>query len=126
MTTTTEPTVTKIDLDRVVKVYSGKIGCACGCSGKYAYASTAAIEADGSGGTVNLTLLRRHVATMNRLIAGTTWTRVCRSSAIHRDEIEFEGQAEDRGGELSAFVDADGAYLSIEQGRHVWTVYFKS
>lgn len=28
-----------IELDKVTSVYSGKHGCACGCRGKYTYAS---------------------------------------------------------------------------------------
>lgn len=35
----TNVTLTKVNLDAVMAVYSGKPGCMCGCNGKYTYAS---------------------------------------------------------------------------------------
>ena len=31
-----------LDIDKIVKVYSGKIGCMCGCNGKYSYTADGA------------------------------------------------------------------------------------
>lgn len=33
-----------LNIDNIVKVYSGKIGCMCGCKGKYSYTATGAVE----------------------------------------------------------------------------------
>ena len=34
----------KIDISNIVKVYSGKCGCMCGCLGKYSYTADGAIN----------------------------------------------------------------------------------
>lgn len=37
-------TTTKIDAEKVISVYSGRPGCACGCRGKHTYATRVAEE----------------------------------------------------------------------------------
>jgi hypothetical protein len=32
------------DINNIVKVYNGKIGCMCGCKGKYSYTAKGAVE----------------------------------------------------------------------------------
>jgi hypothetical protein len=33
-----------LNIDKIVKVYNGKIGCMCGCLGKYSYTAKGAVE----------------------------------------------------------------------------------
>ena len=33
-----------LNIDKIVKVYNGKIGCMCGCNGKYSYTAHGAVE----------------------------------------------------------------------------------
>ena len=33
-----------LNIDKIVKVYNGKIGCMCGCNGKYSYTAKGAVE----------------------------------------------------------------------------------
>jgi hypothetical protein len=33
-----------LNLDKIVKVYNGKIGCMCGCKGKYSYTQDGAVN----------------------------------------------------------------------------------
>ena len=33
-----------LNVDRIVKVYNGRIGCMCGCNGKYSYTADGAIN----------------------------------------------------------------------------------
>ena len=33
-----------MDINNIVKVYSGKMGCMCGCNGKYSYTADGAVD----------------------------------------------------------------------------------
>jgi len=33
-----------LNIDKIVKVYNGRIGCMCGCNGKYSYTAKGAVE----------------------------------------------------------------------------------
>jgi|APCry1669189034_1035192.scaffolds.fasta_scaffold196632_2 hypothetical protein len=33
-----------LNIDKIVKVYNGRIGCMCGCNGKYSYTAHGAVE----------------------------------------------------------------------------------
>jgi hypothetical protein len=33
-----------LNIDKIVKVYNGRIGCMCGCLGKYSYTAKGAVE----------------------------------------------------------------------------------
>jgi hypothetical protein len=33
-----------LDISKIVKVYNGKIGCMCGCGGKYSYTQEGAVN----------------------------------------------------------------------------------
>lgn len=43
-------TISKINVNKVKSVYSGRPGCCCGCQGKHSYASATRIEAGKSRG----------------------------------------------------------------------------
>lgn len=43
-----QPKVTKIDIDKVLSVYSGRPGCACGCRGNYFYQADPKLRAAAS------------------------------------------------------------------------------
>ena len=34
----------KVDISNIVKVYNGKVGCMCGCLGKYSYTADGAVN----------------------------------------------------------------------------------
>ncbi len=55
-----------IDISKVVSVYSGRPGCACGCRGKHTYASAHATKA-GRGGQVSDRVVKRIVNTVQKL-----------------------------------------------------------
>lgn len=54
-----------VNIDNIVKVYSGKIGCMCGCNGKYSYTKDGA-ENFGPGYDVSDSVNERSV----KIIAG--------------------------------------------------------
>jgi hypothetical protein len=33
-----------LNIDKIVKVYNGRMGCMCGCNGKYSYTAKGAVE----------------------------------------------------------------------------------
>ena len=35
-----------LNISKIAKVYNGKIGCMCGCKGKYSYTAMGAVEAN--------------------------------------------------------------------------------
>lgn len=45
-----------LNVDKVAKVYSGKIGCMCGCKGKYSY--NEGVPHEGWQGAVNVRTVR--------------------------------------------------------------------
>lgn len=57
----------KIDPKRVTAVYYGKPGCACGCRGKYAFASIAESVKSGDH-TANDRSVRRIVSNVQRML----------------------------------------------------------
>ena len=54
-----------LNVEKVAKVYSGKIGCMCGCAGKYSYTAEGAVS-DNPGYNVSDSVNERSV----RIIAG--------------------------------------------------------
>jgi hypothetical protein len=49
-----------LNISKVVKVYNGKLGCMCGCKGKYSYTAHGAVE-DGPGYDVSDSVNERSV-----------------------------------------------------------------
>lgn len=77
MNTTTQAPAAALDVANVAQVYSGAaLMCCCGCKGKHTYASRVAADGVALRGyaidpaDVNDRVVRRHVATINRVLAG--------------------------------------------------------
>ncbi len=49
-----------LDISKITKVYNGKLGCMCGCNGKYSYTAQGAAE-DGPGYDVTESINERSV-----------------------------------------------------------------
>jgi hypothetical protein len=56
-----------LNLDRIVKVYNGRIGCMCGCLGKYSYTADGA-KNHGPGYDVTNSINERSVRIMAKKI----------------------------------------------------------
>ena len=71
----------------IAKVYSGKMGCMCGCNGKYSYTARGAVEAN-PGYDVSDKVSERSV----KIIAG----KVLKNPLANRTESEDYVFVEDR------------------------------
>ena len=76
-----------MDISNIVKVYSGKIGCMCGCNGKYSYTAEGAAK-HGPGYDVSDSVNERSV----KIIAG----KVLRNPNANRTESDNYVFVEDR------------------------------
>ena len=56
-----------LDISKIVKVYSGKLGCMCGCNGKYSYTADGAAN-HGPGYDVSDSVNERSVRIMAKKI----------------------------------------------------------
>ena len=56
-----------LDISKIVKVYSGKLGCMCGCNGKYSYTADSAAN-HGPGYDVSDKVNERSVRIMAKKI----------------------------------------------------------
>ena len=56
-----------LDISKIVKTYSGKIGCMCGCLGKYSYTAKGAVE-NGPGYDVSDSVNERSVRIITKKI----------------------------------------------------------
>ena len=56
-----------LNVDRIIKTYSGRIGCMCGCKGKYSYTKDGA-ENYGPGYDVSSSVSERSVRIMAKKI----------------------------------------------------------
>lgn len=54
--------------EQVVKVYSGRPGCCCGCRGRYMYRSEHKQQAEERRGKVNDTAVKKQLEKMGNLI----------------------------------------------------------
>ena len=77
----------QVDVSKIVKVYSGKCGCMCGCNGKYSYTKDGA-ERFGPGYDVTDSVNERSV----KIIAG----KVLRNPKANFDESPNYVFVEDR------------------------------
>jgi hypothetical protein len=66
-----------MDINNIVKVYSGKMGCMCGCNGKYSYTADGAVDYS-PGYDVSDSVNERSV----RIIAG---------KVLNNPNVVFEG-----------------------------------
>ena len=66
-----------LNIDKIVKVYSGKIGCMCGCLGKYSYTADGA-ENHGPGYDVTDKVNERSV-------------RIIAKKILANPNVQFEG-----------------------------------
>lgn len=92
----------KIDPTKVVSVYSGRPGCACGCRGKHTYASATAEEVSKKRGfavPVSDNTVHLIVGKMNALIEG--------------------------GGGARMWSCEDEEFLSIETPTRLYIAYFR-
>jgi hypothetical protein len=93
----------EVTINQVLKTYSGRPGCACGCNGKYAYRpETKEIGAKERGYEVDADDIKpKSVAHTIKMV----------NSAI-KGEMEVDCLVFDR------------EFISVEKGNKVWTVYF--
>jgi hypothetical protein len=66
-----------LDISKIVKVYNGKIGCMCGCNGKYSYTADGAANY-GPGYDVSDSVNERSV-------------RIITKKILANPSVEFEG-----------------------------------
>jgi len=66
-----------LNVDKIVKVYNGRIGCMCGCLGKYSYTADGAVN-HGPGYDVTDSINERSVRIMAKKI-------------LANPNVEFEG-----------------------------------
>jgi len=66
------------NVDKIVKVYNGRIGCMCGCLGKYSYTADGA-ENFGPGYNVSDSVNERSV-------------RIIAKKVLSNPNVEFEGE----------------------------------
>ena len=67
-----------LNVDKIVKVYNGRIGCMCGCLGKYSYTADGA-ENYGPGYDVSDSVNERSV-------------RIIAKKVLSNPNVEFEGE----------------------------------
>ena len=67
-----------LNVDKIVKVYNGKIGCMCGCLGKYSYTADGATNY-GPGYNVQDSINERSV-------------RIIAKKVLSNPNVEFEGE----------------------------------
>jgi hypothetical protein len=67
-----------LNVDKIVKVYNGRIGCMCGCNGKYSYTADGA-ENFGPGYDVSDIVNERSV-------------RIIAKKVLSNPNVEFEGE----------------------------------
>lgn len=67
-----------LNVDKIVKVYNGKIGCMCGCLGKYSYTADGATNY-GPGYNVQDSVNERSV-------------RIIAKKVLSNPNVEFEGE----------------------------------
>jgi hypothetical protein len=67
-----------LNLDKIVKVYNGRIGCMCGCLGKYSYTADGATNY-GPGYDVQDSVNERSV-------------RIIAKKVLSNPNVEFEGE----------------------------------
>lgn len=82
----------RIDLDSVLKVYSGKSGCACGCNGKYSYSSLHEGTDGPNADEVSDVSVARQVLRFNRLLENVPpfpEARVCYQRGLGDEGIYF-------------------------------------
>lgn len=94
-----------IDINQVSSVYSGRKGCACGCRGKYAYAS-AHTDTRPSYYTADDGISDRSVKTItNRVMA-----------LIADPQADID----------SVMVDTDGDWIAVDMNNdRTYTIYFR-
>jgi hypothetical protein len=85
-----------LNVDKIVKVYNGRIGCMCGCLGKYSYTADGA-ENFGPGYDVSDSVSERSV-------------RIIAKKVLSNPNVKFEGEY--------AFVEDRAA-------NRIQVVYFK-
>jgi hypothetical protein len=85
-----------LNVDKIVKVYNGRIGCMCGCLGKYSYTADGATNY-GPGYNVQDSVNERSV-------------RIIAKKVLSNPNVEFEGEY--------AFVEDRAA-------NRIQVVYFK-
>jgi hypothetical protein len=85
-----------LNVDKIVKVYNGKIGCMCGCLGKYSYTADGATNY-GPGYNVQDSVNERSV-------------RIIAKKVLSNPNVEYEGEY--------AFVEDRAA-------NRIQVVYFK-
>jgi len=56
-----------LNVDKIVKVYNGRMGCMCGCNGKYSYTADGAVN-HGPGYDVTASVNERSVRIMAKKI----------------------------------------------------------
>ena len=66
-----------LNIDKIVKTYSGKIGCMCGCNGKYSYTAVGALE-DNPGYDVTDSINERSV-------------RIIAKKVLSNPNVQYEG-----------------------------------
>ena len=67
-----------LNVDKIVKVYNGKIGCMCGCLGKYSYTADGATNY-GPGYNVQDSVNERRV-------------RIIAKKVLSNPNVEYEGE----------------------------------
>ena len=67
-----------LNVDKIVKVYNGRIGCMCGCLGKYSYTADGATNY-GPGYNVQDSINERSV-------------RIIAKKVLSNPNVEFEGE----------------------------------
>lgn len=86
----------KIKLNKIQSVYSGRHGCCCGCRGKHTIASKYRTQAQKVRGykvdddEVNDNVVKRHVATIEKLFANLTPADERRLLKTHQASIESD------------------------------------
>lgn len=66
-----------LNIDKIVKTYSGKMGCMCGCNGKYSYTAHGAVE-DNPGYDVSDSVNERSV-------------RIIAKKVLANPNVQYEG-----------------------------------
>ena len=74
------------DVNRIAKVYSGKIGCMCGCNGKYSY--NEGVPHEDWQGDVNVRSVK--------IIAGKVFKNPNRNETESKDYVFVEDRARNR------------------------------
>jgi hypothetical protein len=80
-----------LDVSKIVKVYNGRIGCMCGCKGKYSYTAHGAVE-NGPGYDVTDSINERSVRIITKKVLANPNVKFEANYAFVEDRVNNKMQ----------------------------------